>query len=904
MEFRTKRIGFLSVAVLLSVVSVGTPVAAQLRITLPPVQSRVQAEAFTGGRFGVGRLIVDPSKEMLGGLLGAEGLAVKERDCRVLYPALSTPPLAPVAKELFREGSPLTSGGPVREEVGGLLRSLLDRPPRTKIYFLFRGDDPLELTLEGGLKIPLTITPRRDPAAGRQLLGEWWSAYTAGPGLLETRPDYPPLVENYLKSTLARRLSLDLPRREQTDSWQDQLEQVLGLSLGTETVRLAMQQDRILGLNELHLPADEALPDPIDAAEVEYPPMPEGVEIEPIAKRVPEECFYVRFGSFGNFLWMTDTMKKWGGDFQNLVASRGLDYRQQQRTENQLLTKQTALSRFLGPTMISDVAIIGTDMFFREGAAYGLLFEARQTDMLATALVQERLKRLKQGGVAEEEIEIAEHTVSFISSPDGRVRSYYAVSGEYHFITTSRRLARRFLETSSGVGALGTSPGFRHARSHMPFDNDYTVFVYFSDAFYRYFTSPHYRIEMTRRLQAASDVDLVQLAVLASATEGKPGDTIDELIQGELLPEGFARRPDGSRTVLAEGEAFDSLRGYRGAFLPVPDTPVEKVSRAEAAAYRRFAEFYRQKWGGRMDPTIIGIKREALKGGQEKIVVDAHLSPFAAEHFDFLSKWAGQPDTKELAPVEGNLISAELVLKDQTVFLGLTDFGPPQQIDLGTLFGFCPLRDVLVGYIGTTGRVGLLSFLNIRIASPPDARGYATGPLGLWRRTHNGFTVYSLHPDVLERVTPQLRFQDSERPAQLRLDVRDLSQARMTPLLNDLGYRRTRDTSLGNIRLMHAIEQQLHVPLEDCLQAAEFLLDATLVCPLGGQYVYQERPNGSGWWTSTAMPQDVNTLLGPQAPEGYQAPPLNWFRGLKLDAAMTRKALSAHAEVVMQSPKK
>lgn len=902
MEFRTKRIGFLPAVVLLSVVSVAAPAAAQLRIALPPVQPRIQAEAFTGGRFGVGLLTVDPSKEMLGGLLGAEGLAVKDRDGRVLYPVLSTPPLAPMAKELFREGSPLASGGPVREEVGGLVRSLLERPPRTKIYFLFRGDGPLELTLEGASKIPLTITPRRNPAANRQLLQQWWSAYTAAPRLLETRPDYPPLVENYLKSTLARRLSLDLPRREQTDSWQDQLEQALGLSLGTETVRLAMQQDRILGLNELHLPADEALPDPVDAAEIEYPPVPEGVEIEPIAKRVPAECFYMRFGSFGNFLWMNDTLEKWGGDFQNLLASRGLDYGRQQRTEDQLLTKQTVLSRLLGGTMISDVAIIGTDMFFREGAAYGILFEARQTDVLGTALVQERLKRLKQGGVAEEQIEIGEHTVSFISSPDGRVRSYYAVSGDYHFITTSERLARRFLETSSGIGALGTSAGFRHARASMPLGDDYTVFIYFSDAFYRYFTSPHYRVEMARRLQAASDVDLVQLAVLASATEGKPGETIDELIGGELLPEDFARRPDGSRTVLVDGEVFDSLRGYRGAFLPVPDTPVEKVGRAEAAAYRRFAEFYREKWDGRMDPTIIGVKREALKGGQEKIVLNAHLSPFAAEHFEFLSKWAGEPDTKELAPVEGNLISAELVLKDQTIFLGLTDFGPPQQIDLGTLFGFCPLRDVLVGYIGTTGRVGLLSFLNIRIASPPDARGYATGPLGLWRRTHNGFTVYSLHPEVLASVTPQLRFQESERAAQLRLDVRDLSHARMTPLLNDLGYRRTRDTSLGNIRLMHAIEQQLHVPPEDCLQAAEFLLDAKLVCPLGGQYVYQQRPDGTGWWTSTAMPEDVGKLLGSQAPEGYQAPPLSWFRGLKLDAAMTRNVLSAHAEVIMQSP--
>ncbi len=33
-----------------------------------------------------------------------------------------------------------------------------------------------------------------------------------------------------------------------------------------------------------------------------------------MAMRVPAECFYVRFGSFANFLWLQDTLAKWGGD--------------------------------------------------------------------------------------------------------------------------------------------------------------------------------------------------------------------------------------------------------------------------------------------------------------------------------------------------------------------------------------------------------------------------------------------------------------------------------------------------------------------------------------------------------------------------------------------------------------
>ena len=40
------------------------------------------------------------------------------------------------------------------------------------------------------------------------------------------------------------------------------------------------------------------------------------------------------------------------------------------------------------------------------------------------------------------------------------------------------------------------------------------------------------------------------------------------------------------------------------------------------------------------------------------------------------------------------------------------------------------------------------------------------------------------------------------------------------------------------------------------------------------------------------------------APKGYLSPPLNWFRGLDLDATMTEKTVSAHAEVIMQMPPK
>ena len=177
----------------------------------------------------------------------------------------------------------------------------------------------------------------------------------------------------------------------------------------------------------------------------------------------------------------------------------------------------------LEPTVVADVAIIGTDMFFREGAAFGFLFEARNSSILGANFTAQRVERVNKGGVTELKIKIADHDVSYLSSPDGTVRSYYAVDGDYHFFTTSKKLVERFYEAGSGEGALGNAEEFRQARKLMPLTRNDTVWLYMSDAFFRNITSPHYRVEMARRLQAMADIELVILAKLAAASEGKPG---------------------------------------------------------------------------------------------------------------------------------------------------------------------------------------------------------------------------------------------------------------------------------------------------------------------------------------------------------------------------------------------
>ena len=874
-----------------------------LLLTLLSSPVLAQVEAFVGEPFGVGQINVNLPKEALPEVLGAGGLGLSDAEGRVFYPAVKSPPDSSFVTDLLLR-SPLMSGGPVRREAGGLLQELLKQPPRITLYFLFQGDKPLDIMLAARQPRKFLVRPRRDPQGHTRLLQAWWRQYsTESKGLFAKKNDYPPVVDNYLKSMLARRLNLALPDEAGVKSKYAELEEQLGLFLGTEQVRTTLARRRMLAPAETLAPASLPLPESPAWPPLELPEVDAKTKTEPIAARVPAECLYVRFGSYANFLWMQDTLAKWGGDLSNLVALRGLDRGMSERMEEQLVLKQTVMGRMLGGTVISDVAMIGSDMFMREGGAFGLLFEARNTFLLAQDFTSQRTERLaKKDGTTEEKIKIAGKTVSYLSKPDGSVRSYFLADGGYLFVTTSKTLMERFIETGQGKDSLGKSAEFLHARCVMPIDRDDSVFVYLSDAFFRNMASPRYWIEMARRLEAAADIELAQMASLVSATEGGSGDTISELIAGKLLPSDFGPRPDGSAVVFENNEFRDSVRGHRGRFVPIPDVPVNKVTPAEAAAYQRFTEFYQAKWG-RLDPMIVGIKRTGLPNNQDRVVLDIHANPFAKRHVEMLSQSIGLAEKTQLAPIPGDLVAGDVQLTKQRLFGGLRDVGLPFNIVEGRFVPAGGLFNMFVGYIGTTGELGFLSLLDVGVANPPDAEGMAGRESGLWKYRNDQFTVFSLQRDVLATVRPQLRFEPAKRAAQIRLRVGDVSSARLTPVLNTFGYLRTRDTSLGNLRLMHAIEQQIRVPGPDCRDAAELLLDAKLICPLGGKYEYKQTPDGLGHWTSTALDAaGGGGFLDVKVPEGYQAPPLNWFRGLDMDATMTDKDLSAHVEIIMQMP--
>lgn len=870
-------------------------------------QTRVDAEAVAGAPFGVGRFtiqsggdfrinriprpgggriadltrrIIDPESPKESAALESTEMMVSEKSGRVLYPVFEK-----------------------RERP--VLKQFINTPSARTVYFLFQGDSPLDLTayLPEPSTGPLAVS--RDPAAHQRLLSQWWRHYSAAAAGSDIVRDYPPMVEEFLVDTLSRRLRLALPEREQSGA----LESQLNLLFQTETKRLDTARSILLG-NVQGQPASQTLPEELPSPQAELlNPAPADTPIEAIAQRVPVECLYVRFGNFPNFLWLRHRMEDWGGELRDVVSERGLNFSLNDRFQRQIGLRESALAEVLGDRVIADVAIIGTDTFMTEGAAMGMLFQAKNAAALNADLTQQRLTAAREAkGSKQEKLTIAGKPVSFISTPDNALRSFHAADGDFHLVTTSRTLVEWFLQTGAGQHpSLGGSQEFRYTRKNMPLTRDDTVFVYLSPQFFQNLLNPRYQIELDRRLRSALEIELYQIAELAARAEKKTGGSIDALIASDLLPVGFGQRPDGSQLVVADGRLSDSLRGARGSFLPVPDMAVDKVTAAETAQYDRFAEVYTREWGA-MEPVVAGIQRAALPEGKlERVVVDIQAAPLSKKHIGILNQWLGSPTDQRLAAVPGNVVSFEAVLRGGTFFSGdehhlfggLRNADPALALDpRASIIAriFTSKLEGMQGYLGAWPNPGFLRLIGGGPASQPDAAGYSQLITGLWRRQFDDFTLLSFHPEILDQASSQLRFEQATRPAQVWFHADDLAKSTLAPMINAYGYRQSRQITQGNARYMNMLRDQLHVPLAECLSTGERLLSATFETPLGGKYEARELPSGMRSWVATALADRADPN---QVPDDYQFQALTWLRGIDFELTTVDGALALHGELIM-----
>ncbi len=864
----------------------------------------IHVEAYRGEPFGMGRVTIDlprddsPSND--------DRFGITEANDRVLYPALKQ-----------------------RRQLGRIVRRFIniELPNRVTYYFMFQGDEPLRLTLHTPGSQDITIVPEQDHHDFEDLADDWWDAICDRYKKKQRDAEYPIVVENYITANWARRLGREMPEPELAlfgrerigGSWVAQL-------TANEAYQALIERDLVLGRFGVAQRAEVPLPPPPAALPLELA-VKEDVELEPLAAHVPAECFYERFGNFNNYLWYRDFFRHWNNDLGNMISLRSINHATRERIQAQLAIGESEVARVMGPRVINDVAFIGLDYYLRDGAAFGIIFQANNNFLLSRNFNGQRDEAAAKNPHATlETVQIVGHDVSLLSTPDGKLRSYYAVDGDFHLITTSHKLVERFLQVgaSNGAGSLASLQEFQHTRGELPIARDAAVFLYLSTPFFENMASPAYRTELDRRLRSIGEMRVLDIARMAAKAERSSARSVQELIAADLLPQGFGDRADGSRLVAEKNGYRDSLRGTPGWFVPIADMPVGKITRAEAAHYAEFMKSIDTEIG-RFVPVAAAVQRLTSDDGQfDRINLDVRVAPYSQTRIVKWARMLGPEETTRVAPIAGDVASLEVSVdalgQPIRLFGGVRDFRTPLVVRQGAAKPEGGPEDYLRGYIGTWPRpLVLLESVLGRPIGPPDGNGIERreGWFNTWQQRHDDFLLFSFKRDVLMEVGPQLAMVDAERPAQIRLRVDDLHDKEIASGVNGLGYMRARQASVSASRFMNSLTAQLHVPPDQARDVAEQLVGGHFVCPLGGKYELLEdgepasargqqedellpAPGARRLWASSAVAAP-NRFLLTELPADYQMPLMEWFRGLSLEVARgdSADALVLHAELDM-----
>ncbi len=785
---------------------------------------------------------------------------------------------------------------------------------RLTAHFLFTGDSPLHLTVTGTDTTALTANVEHGGPHGR-MMTKWWRTYQAQ---ARRRQQHEGLayVDTFLVHTLARQLGLSPSAMAKNTKWKPK--QAFELLIGSPGLRTQALIDVI---NSPRDDTESAFPLPREIPWQRFSlagVTDETVDVEPIAHYVPEECFYIRFGSFSNYYWLTKTAEARDADFKQLLApisSNG----QAERIQNQLGIQELPFAELFGDKIINDIAIIGKDLFLQDGAAIGAVFQSNSR-LLSTGMHQLR-KGIRDDNAARgaelSEITIQGEQVSLLSTPDNRVRSFYTQRDGFHLVTNCRAIVESFWAIKDGQGALAKNDEFRFAHQQLLNEKEQSddqktiVFAYVPRECLEKLAGPQYQIELWRRMRSVAELQAFELAQQLERHQLNLGwplresvdhnDILGRIITQGVLPEDFQQTIGSGAIINHDHLPIDSARGARGTFLPIPDVTISNVTDAERRRYEEFANYLLARTPA-LAPIAATLHRTSADQGVEKLAFQIQVAPFDRTKYGFLRFFVGDPTREHLVAPAQEFASLSLITRDIT--------GRGSARDDYTLVTLAnqPLNEAaarrsLIRQIGKWKAypaycVSTLSLQRFPIIGAvanetvQQSNGLQRLPFGLWRRPGFDLTAISFHPDLLHELPPEFRVFEAPEPAHIRLQFGNISTSKLAPAFQDFIRQTSRRRSFQNAAMLNSISQQLDTEPGDSWQIARNLLDAPLRCPLEGTYQLTNtspRPR----WMSTAWHQDTKAA--------QDNDPIRWLRRLDTSVAFYSNRIVCQGEIEMQT---
>lgn len=331
-----------------------------------------------------------------------------------------------------------------------------------------------------------------------------------------------------------------------------------------------------------------------------------------LAELVPEDQYYLRFNSMDKLRELLDFANQWGPSLLRLAEPVGADYGIAERVRQQLCLPDTLISRMLGPTVVRELAVTGSDPYLREGSDITILFDVRTRTVFQHA-VDRHFESAADAFEGAKRNRDSYHDIAIESlvSPFRRVSCFRCWLGDVCVYSNSATAIRRIIDTHAKERpCLAAAADFRYMRAVVyPMDHEKEDgFLYLSDSFIRNLVGPETRIKEVRRLQAMTSMRMLTNATLFHGHQHGPGvPTIDELTRTASLTASDVYDPEGGMIYAnADGVGYSTAYGSQAFLTPLLEIEAGKATSRERDDYAVFRVQYSNYWRQFFDP--IGVR--------------------------------------------------------------------------------------------------------------------------------------------------------------------------------------------------------------------------------------------------------------------------------------------------------
>ncbi|MEM6471420.1 MAG: hypothetical protein AAF802_17795, partial [Planctomycetota bacterium] len=313
-----------------------------------------------------------------------------------------------------------------------------------------------------------------------------------------------------------------------------------------------------------------------------------------IAKNVPADRFFVYVGKPAAIPALLDSGAPFIASMGTAITGNCLRYNLESKYLSRLGMSRDWLDQVLSSGMIKELAVFAPDLFFIDGTDVTVVARLKQPQLVSGLFGALGVQGLDSGEV-----------IKLPSTKDAP--AYCALRKDLLFMSTNRGeldLALD-LQESNGAESLGTSTEFRYMLTKMEISDATRFYAYLSDPFIRRLTSPAVKIGQRRRMIEKAKMETIAGKSLLAKLNGKSESQIDSFLSS---------KPSDQRTLSTDGLSMSNVGivrsekyGSLGRMRSLRDVPIEKVTPAEAEAYRIYNQNYSRYWRRFFDPIAVRL---------------------------------------------------------------------------------------------------------------------------------------------------------------------------------------------------------------------------------------------------------------------------------------------------------